>query len=591
MNKMMSLLILGLVFGSSLSTDDNKTILQDTTQKNPNYEVEGHLLKDCKFLRTYTVKQPVNSVPGHSNIFFHCKECLDANLVMIGETDVWFNYDDDTSAKTAMMRLPPGCPPVNVVRKPTVCENGVKLGKHVVSDVTQIVTKELVENPLNVLAPSDSPTLNPEDVNRVTVELESLEKEIEKALNAPHDDVDNGDSPDSVEEFPEGVVRRVYTFPNTTVEVLTRPLEPNTQPRVLGPDDTLAHEPLNLGPVGETGVSADRNNGLGPEQTVPGETMVPENPAELLPGTYHTKTTTLVPSPENPNVYVEEIIVETLVDPTKPRIKTKTWTRDLTTAPVGEPVGPDSPEGRDLRYPDGTVRRPDGTTVGPDGSVTDPSGNTTHPDGTVTDPQGVTTNPTTGEVVETPETPVGSNGKPVPHGEPTNPPQFQRYVEKIPIPGTENKEHTQLVQVRGEDPNPETPVPTPLNFTMPPPPRQPFAIPPTLFTDVSNVADDLAQTLADTVNEKSKCLMDRIFHEKTYQIELVCASTAAKNEHDTLFQNDMVRELFCPSGNCNDFLEGVIENMIAHNLANTGEDFSIDSKTYKSGILPGSGSA
>lgn len=588
MNKMITILILGFVLGSSLSTDSDRTVLEDMTAKNPNYMVDGTELKDCKFVRTYIIKEATVNNADYSHVYFHCTECLDANLVKVGETDIRFNYGYGGNSPTPVLKLPPGCPITPVERKPTVCENGVKLGKHIVSDVTEILTKEMVSNPLSVLAPSDRPELNPEEVTKVTVELESLEAKLQELLNAPHDNVDNGDAPDSTEQFPNNVVKRVYTFPNTTVEVLSRPLEEGTQPRVLGVGDNLEHEGLNVGPVGETGVYADNMNGLGPEQTVPGETMAPENPADLSPGMYHTKTVTLVPNPENPNEYVEEIIVETLVDATKPRSRTKTWTRNL----VDEPVGTVDSQTQDEVFPDGTVKKPDGSVVSPDGSVTKPDGTTQHPDGTVTDPNGVTTNPTTGETVETPETPVGSNGKPVPHGEPTNPPMFQRYVEKIPVPGTDNREHTELVQVRGSPGDqPPTPVPTSINFSMPPAPEHPFTVPADLFTDVDTVSKDFVESLTQVVANRSECLLDKIFHEKEYQIELVCAKSTSDDERNSILENHLVRDLFCNNGNCNEFLEGVIEQMVAHNLANTGEEFKIESQTYKSGILPGSGSA
>ena len=397
-------MIIGLTISNNAS---DRVVTEDKTYKNDNYLQEGHATQNCKYIRAYVVKQKVESVPDHSNIFFHCTECLNANLELIGETLVKFSYDDDTTTnQTPLMNLPPGCPPVNVARQPTTCENGVKLGKQFVSDVSEIVTKELVDNPLKVDLPVDNPDIVNEKVEEVKVKLDSLETQIEEVINAHHNDTDTRDLPDETEKFPNDVEKKTYTFPNSTVVVVSRPLPEGVEPAE--PTDTT--EPTFTGlfvgtvedPNGKP-VDATPKDALGPEQTVPGETMLPKDLKDVPEGFYHSKTVTQVRDPKDPDTIVELIITETVVDSTKPVSMTKVWVKDLVTPPVGKT----NPEDGTETFPDGTVKHPDGTTTNPDGTTTHPDGTTTNPDGSPFEPGTKPgTEPKEGEEPEEPEEPT-----------------------------------------------------------------------------------------------------------------------------------------------------------------------------------------
>ena len=494
---------------SQPSTSTPSAPFDDHTFKNPNPEEAG-LKQGCIYYRTYTIRRlfhknpKVDAESQPTYIFYHNFECYDMDLVQMGETQTEFSYDDhllSESESPKLFPLPKGCPAPVVSRTPTECENGIKLGKHIVSDISQVLTKEMAENPIDVLLPSDVSLEHPDKITQVKIDLDSLEEDVKLLMNSFHDDMPN--AADETEKFPNGVEKRVYSFPNSVVVVHNRaggpelpspgsnnePIEPEHAPPYVGPlTDPEGNE-----------VVATLTNGLGPKRAVPGETLLPKDMNNVPEGFYHSKTLSRVheDSPDSP--VVEEILLETMVTKDPRRHVTKRWSRD-----------PRSEE--EFTYKGMVERMP---------NVVDGS--------TVSEASYIPGEDTLFSVVDAP----------------------LRYFNPSP-PGE--------INLTAED-----------------------------FNKVGNMVENFTQALQDIVTEKAVCMLDKIFHQKTYKIELVCGESAATDDHFAILQNDIVKEVFCGGGSCNDFMIQVRDQMLAHNNnpdADKGE-FKIDSGTYKSDIIEG----
>lgn len=505
---MTKLLILFALMATLTFADDTVTTVRDNTMKNPDVNADGHT-NGCPYIRLYTLRKqltidrskPVEGQP--KAIFYHNLDCLDIDLNPLRDTFTEFSYDDDLledGEQPHLVQLPEGCPPPIVERTPTICENGVKLGRKFVSDVTEVLTKQMAENPAKVMLPEDSEELDTEALTKVLGDLTSLEEDIARLVNAAHDDVE--DANPTVEKFPNGVESKTYEFPNSTVTVVSRPgSSPMPQPGSDNTERNVTHQPpytgLVPGPDGEE-VTGNHENGFGPHQAVPGQTMVPVDKAEVPEGFYHSTVVTNVHSDDPSNTLVEVILLETMTTESPPRSVTKKWIK--------------KPEESDEFVYQGEVERiPD---VADHSSFVEFS----------TDPRGATT---------------------------------------------------------------EVRVDSPLRFYRPQP-SVPVDIPESFYTQVGNVSEEFAESLQDLVSDKAKCMLDQIFHQKEYQIELVCASTAAADNHNAILQNEIVKELFC-NGDCDAFVLGVRDAMMDHINANGNpDDFKIESKKYLGDIVAGS---
>ena len=103
-------------------------------------------------------------------------------------------------------------------------------------------------------------------------------------------------------------------------------------------------------------------------------------------------------------------------------------------------------------------------------------------------------------------------------------------------------------------------------------------VPASLYESLGAVAAEYGNVLQQVVAEKSKCLLDQIFHQKEYEIELVCATTATQSDDERVLENELVRELFCAKyqGDCTLFLDDVKAAMFSHiNNGGAAEDFKI----------------
>jgi hypothetical protein len=493
------------ILSMAVFAEDYVTI-EDKTTKNPDINAAGHT-NGCAYVRRYTVRKPLtidHTRPEEGqpkSIYFHNLDCLDMNLDSIRDTFTEFSYDDDLLPQGELphlTQLPEGCPPTLVARKPTICENGVKLGSHIVTDVTEVLTKQIAENPANLLTPEAKELLESEDLTQVAVDLESLQEDIAKLVNSTHDDIENVEP--EVEEFPNGVVAKTYTFPNSTIAVVARPgTEPLPQPGTDNTDRVVEHRAPYTGtvttPEGET-INGDHTNGLGPEQAVPGKTMLPTNMEDVPEGFYHSTVETVVHNDDPENTVKETILLETMTTEEPPRSVTKRWIK-----PAGE---------EDFTYTGQTERVP---------NVVD---NSSYSEQT-TNPEGETT---------------------------------------------------------------MTTVDSPLRFNRPEP-SSPLDIPAEFLTSVGNVTEEFSDKLQDLVSSKAECMLDQIFHQKTYKIELVCAKTAAEDEHSEILKNELVKQLFC-GDSCDDFLLQVRDQMMDHiNAGGLADDFKIKSKTYVGDIVAG----
>ena len=506
------------------TTDPGVEVLSDKTQRNENKDEPG-LTQGCHYIRLLNLKKRLEvdlSVPeSHRKeyIYYHSLECMNMDLQEIRPAYITFSYDDQKlldGESPVLQTLPPGCPPPVVARKPTICENGVKLGNHLVVDVQEILTKQMVDNPLKLQFDPNDPLLNSPEMQQVTVDLDAVEQKLEEYLQKYYDDVPNEPTPDSEERLPNDVVKQTYTYPdNSKLEVVSRPpseeqtVNPDGSPvhPEPGTDDTpveVTHQGLESVPLPETGVLSNPNNGEGPHSTVPGKTMLPEDLSELPPGTVHTTRVVEARNPENPSEVVGVSVVEVLVSSNPRRQVTKTWTR-----------GPedDSP----LVFQEYVERLP---------AVRDAS--------------------VISEYTWTPETPTS--------------------------PSTSN---TEVVD-------------NPMRFDRPDLPS-PVTVPEELYKDLGTVSQGYAEVLSEVVNQKARCLLDQIFHQKKYEIELVCAKTAAEADQN-LLQNELIRELYCggKEASCVEFLDDVKARMMAHvNTHGTSDGFAIEKKTYMGDIQAG----
>lgn len=499
-----ALFIFALV-SMAVFAEDYVTI-EDKTTKNPDINAAGHT-NGCSYVRRYTVRKPLtldHSRPEdgqHKSIYFHNMDCLDMNLDSIRDTFTEFSYDDDLLPQGELphlTQLPEGCPPTLVARKPTICENGVKLGKHIVTDVTEVLTKQIAENPGNLLTPEAKEQLASEELTQIAVDLESLQEDIANLVNSTHDDIEDSDP--EVEEFPNGVVAKTYNFPNSVISVVARPgTAPLPQPGTDTTERVVEHRAPYTGivttPEGET-VNGDHTNGLGPEQAVPGQTMLPTDMEQVPEGFYHSSVETTVHNDDPEGSVKETILLETMTTEEPPRSVTKRWIK-----PAGQ---------EDFTYTGQTERVP---------NVLDNSSFSEQ-----------TTSPT-GEITR--------------------------------------------VDVN-----------SPLRFHRPQP-SSPLEIPSDFLTAVGNTTEEFSNKLQDLVSNKAECMLDQIFHQKQYQIELVCAKTAAEDEHSEILKNELVKELFC-GDNCDAFLLQVRDQMMDHiNAGGLAEEFKIESKTYLGDIVAG----
>ena len=513
MIKITHILLLAVAFSAisaegDWSEDPNVQVIFDQTHRNENRE-EGHAMADCHYIRKFTLRKDLH--PGtniadleqgqHKHIYYHTVECMDMNLKLVRSAYTTFSYDDETlpeGTQPNYQLLPPGCPPPIVARKPTICENGVKLGKHIVSDVEEILTKQMADNPAQLNLDPNDPLLNTKEMHQVVVDLDSLEKQLEGVLQKVYDDMANDPTPSSTEELPEGVVKNVYSFPNTEVVVYAKPPAEGSESAHPEPgSDSSATNPVHMYPGTTTlsnGSPADATRGEGPERAEPGVTMLPEDPSKLPEGSFHSKRVNDVKNPTNPNEVVSQTLVEVLVTADPRRQISKTWTR------------PGSDESTPWAFVETKERLPatkDATVI---------SEMTWNPDGS-------------------------EQGQPKTYD---NPMRFDR-----------------------PQPAPEVEVPA------------------SLYSTLGTVAVEYGEVLKQLVAEKSKCLLDQIFHRKQYEIELVCATTATQAEEEAVLENELIRELFCSEydGDCTLFVDDMKAAMMAHiNATGSHEGFG---KEYK----------
>lgn len=527
MNKMLLLLAL---FGLALAEGERSdvTTVVDKTFKNPDAEVDGRL-KGCPYVRSYTLRKQLVLNEGlpeseqHKAIFYHNVDCLDVNLEMVQGRDTYtrFSYDDDllpADQKPVLMDLPEGCPPTVISRTPTLCENGVELGKHIVSDVTEVLTKQMAEGVNKPLSPEEESTFDSETVTKIEADLKDLEEKIAKLVNSTHDDIEP--EADEVEEFPNGVIAKKFTFPNSTVSIVSRPGATTApQPGTDNTPVTPTHQPPFVGVVHDDDgneVDANATNGLGPHQVHPGKTMLPKDLNEVEPGFFHSVVVTIVKSDDGTDEVVEKIVLETMTDETTPRSVTKRWVAK----------GPNA-----------------GTSTGPDGEE-------------------------------------GTDGD--------APLEYMGMVERLP----NTKDNSSYVETEYDNEGVKSePVVfnAPFEFYRPPPPKD-VELTPEFLESLGNVTEEFVEELEKLVSEKSLCLLDKIFHQKEYKIELVCSKTAAEDgqKKTEILNNSIVKQLFCGGGNCDAFLRQVQDDMIAHTYAGKDPaDFHIKSETYKGKIEQG----
>jgi hypothetical protein len=506
-----------IVGGADWTDDPNVKVIMDQTHRNENTGPDSPT-KDCHYIRKFTLRKDLQPGTLYENlksgqfkhIYYHTIECLDINLGIQGEAYTTFSYDDDQlpdGTNPIMQTLPPGCPPPILTRKPTICENGVKLGKHIVSDVEEIVTKQMADNPTELNFDPNDPVLNSDEMQKVVVDLDSLERDLESILQKVYDDMANPPSPDATEELPNGVVKQVYSFPNTEVVVFKKDPEDDTvNPNHPDPGtDSTPTNPVHTNPLSSTlsdGSPADRTKGEGPERTEPGVTMLPKDPSTLPPGTFHSKRVNDVKDPKDPAVTVSQTLVEVYVTSDPRRQISKTWTR------------PGSDDATPWAFVEVTERLPnvkDATVI---------SEKTWDKDGNESEPK----------VYD-------------------NPMRFDKPV-----------------------------APAPVN------------VPTSLYESLGVVAAEYGSALEKVVAEKSKCLLDQIFHKKEYEIELVCATTATQADEEKVLENELVKELFCGKykGDCSLFLDDVKAAMMAHvNSGGSAETFKIEKKTYQGELQAG----
>ena len=548
MIKFKLVVLLALMFATYTTTPMNMTdadVVSDVTVKNNDINAEG-VTKGCNYIRSFTVRKKLEKDPSkdaslqHEYIYYHCVECLNIDLHEMRAAYVTFSYDDQNLREDqapTVMALPTGCPAPILPRKKTACENGIELGKHLVSDVTEIVTKQMVENPLNLQLDPTDPNLDTEKMNEVTVQLNSIQEKIKEALENYHDDMPN--TPDSTVTTPEGVNVETFSFPNSQVVVTTRGFDnvetgpesgpetgpgsgpetgpgsgPGSGPETgsgsenfpePGTDDTPI-EVMHFPPF--SGVVVDENGqevvvgpeqGAGPEQLEPGVTMLPRDLSKLNPGTYHSKNVRKVVDKENPDTVLGYEMVEVKISADPRTHETKIWKKD----------GPSE----------------DAPWV------------------------------------------------------------FEEYIHRVPAVVDASKISEARYPPVGEPL--VTLVENPLRFVQPETPNQ-VDIPVELFDSMGNVAQGFTDALENIVTEKAECLLDKIFHQKKYEIELVCSKTAAESDKNAILKNELVRKLFCPEGNCDEFYQETVDRMIAHVAAGESEaTFKIDKKTYIGELTPG----
>lgn len=537
-----------MVFAEKVIDPESVDVVSDKTVKNDDFEVEGPT-QGCYYIRSFTVRKRLEQNPNkdpsqqHSYIYYHCVECLNIDLHEVREPYVTFSYDDQNlseDAEPTLIALPEGCPAPILPRTKTPCENGIELGKHLVSDVTEIVTKEIVENPLNLDLDPNDPNLNTEKLTEVTVELDTVSKEIAEALKKLHDDVDEPSTPDDTEITPEGVEIEKYSFPDSEVVVTKLPPKmtgtepgPGTEPTGgagTSPTNGTGSEPtggsesgtdngpgtgnepetfpepgtdstpvdvMHMPPYSGTVVDEDGkevvvapDEGLGPHRTTPGETMLPKDLSEMKPGTYHSKKTKTIKDPKDPNKVVGYEIVEVKITSDPRTHETKTWTK-----------GPNE------------------------------------------------------------EDPV----------------VYEGYIHRVPAVVDASKISEARYPPVGEPI--VTVVDNPMRFTQPEPPKD-FQLPPDLFDKIGNVSEIFTDAVEEIVTHKAECLLDKIFHQKKYEIELVCSKTAAEGEKSAILKNELIRKLFCNGGDCADVYQGWVDDMITATANGQAAHFKIDKKTY-----------
>lgn len=529
------LTLAAMAFAVDVIDPESVDVVSDRTVKNDDFGGEGPT-RDCYYIRSFTVRKKLEQDPTkdpsmqHSFIYYHCIECLNIDLHEVREPYVNFSYDDQDlkeDAEPVLIALPEGCPAPILPRKKTPCENGIELGKHLVSDVTEIVTKEMVENPLNLEIDPNDPNVNTEKMTEVTVALNSLSERIADELEKFHDDMPN--APDSSVTTPEGVHIETYTFPNSQVVVTalgpdlsgTEPgtggepgpggetgtgSEPSPLPETFpqpGTDDTPV-EVVHMPPFSGTMIDENGNEihvspeqGLGPEQTTPGLTMLPKDLSQMKPGTYHSKKVRTIKDKDDPNVVTGYEITEVKITADPRTHETKTWTQ-----------GPN--EGDE--------------------------------------------------------------------------PVYTGYIHRVPAVADASR----ISEARyppAEEPI-ITVVDNPLRFSQPDTPRE-VELSPELFSQIGNVAAGFTDAVESIVTEKAECLLDKIFHQKKYEIELVCSKTAAEGEKNAILKNELIRELFCNGGSCDQVYQGWVDEMITATAEGNAAHFKIDKKTYVGELTAG----
>jgi len=169
--------------------------------------------KDCKYIQEWKARYPFKVSHKHEYIYYYVWQCLDDSMSMI-RSNVTFNYDGDDNN---MHELPEGCVPPSPTTPPkNPCQNGFELGDEVIKNVTQMVTKKLIDHPNNN---EDVPelfkgTIHPEELEEVTKSFPELEEKLEEIIEENHASNPENRKPDEVTTNPDGTVTEVYKFPN-----------------------------------------------------------------------------------------------------------------------------------------------------------------------------------------------------------------------------------------------------------------------------------------------------------------------------------------------------------------------------------------